>query len=104
MLPLIDGHESHKFPTFQNLCEKDNVITARNPPHFSPILQPLEVGCFAPLKRAYSKEIRAMATNTFNHIDERAFSAFIARVFELAFSKANTDQASEQLIWSPVTW
>ena len=58
VLLIIDGHESHKSLTFQNLCEENKIITLCMPAHSSHILQPLDVGCFAPLKRAYSQEIR----------------------------------------------
>ena len=89
MLLIIDGHESHKSLAFQDLCEENKIITLCMPPHSSHILQPLDVGCFAPLKRAYSKEIRVLATNHVSHIDKKAFIASFAKVFEPAFSKAN---------------
>ena len=89
VLLIIDGHESHKSLAFQDLCEENKIITLCMPPHSSHILQPLDVGCFAPLKRAYSKEIRVLATNHVSHIDKKAFIASFAKVFEPAFSKAN---------------
>jgi hypothetical protein len=49
------------------------------PPHASHILQPLNVGCFTPLKQAYKEEIRVLANCFINHIDkkvhERVFSS-----------------------------
>jgi type IV secretory pathway TraG/TraD family ATPase VirD4 len=54
-LPIIDGHESHKSFTFQDLREKSKIITVCKPPHSSHILQPLDVGCFSQLKRAYGE-------------------------------------------------
>jgi hypothetical protein len=59
------------------------------PAHSSHILQPLDVGCFAPLKRAYSKEIRVLALDHIGQIDKKAFIATLGEVFEKAFSKAN---------------
>jgi hypothetical protein len=50
VLFIIDGHESHKSLTFQALCEGNKIITLCMPPHSSHILQPLDVGCFAPPK------------------------------------------------------
>ena len=73
MLLIIDGHESHKSLAFQDLCEENKIITLCMPPHSSHILQPLDVGCFAPLKRAYSKEIRVTRTSTFQ-VSERSIS------------------------------
>jgi hypothetical protein len=89
VLLIIDGHESHKSLAFQDLCKENKIITLCMPPHSSHILQPLDVGCFAPLKRAYSKEIRVLALDHIGRIDKKAFIATFAKVFDKAFSKAN---------------
>lgn len=89
VLLIIDGHESHKSLAFQDLCEENKIITLCMPPHSSHILQPLDVGCFAPLKRAYSKEIRVLALDHIGRIDKKAFIATFSKVFEKAFSKTN---------------
>jgi hypothetical protein len=47
------------------------------------------VGCFAPLKRAYSKEIRVLALDYIGQIDKKAFIATLREIFEKVFSKAN---------------
>jgi hypothetical protein len=52
-LLLINGHESHNSLDFQQYCKDNKIITLCMPPHLSHLLQPLDVGCFAPLKRAY---------------------------------------------------
>jgi hypothetical protein len=88
-LLILDGHESHKSLAFQDLCEESKIITLCMPPHSSHILQPLDVGCFAPLKQAYKKEINVLANSHINHIDKKAFLAAFAQVFEKAFSKGN---------------
>ena len=89
MLLILDGHESHKSLAFQKICEENKIITLCMPPHSSHILQPLDVGCFAPLKRAYSKEIRVLALDHIGRIDKKAFIATLGKVFNKAFSKAN---------------
>ena len=47
------------------------------------------MGCFAPLKREYSKEIRGLATDYIGRIDKKAFIASFAKIFEIAFLRAN---------------
>ena len=47
------------------------------------------MGCFAPLKRAYSQEIRVLALDYIGRIDKKAFIATFAKVFDKAFLKAN---------------
>ena len=54
-LLIIDGHESHNSLDFQKYCKDHGIITICMPPHSSHLLQPLDVGCFAPLKQAYGR-------------------------------------------------
>ena len=89
MLLILDGHESHKSLSFQELCEENKIITLCMPPHSSHILQPLDVGCFAPLKRAYGREIRGLALDYISRTNKKAFIATFAKVFKQAFLKAN---------------
>jgi hypothetical protein len=59
------------------------------PLHASYILQLLNVGCFAPLKQAYKKEIRGLADSYINYIKKRAFLATFLAVYNKAISKSN---------------
>ena len=43
------------------------------PPHSSHLLQPLDVGCFSPLKRAYSREVEGLIRHYINHITKLEF-------------------------------
>lgn len=43
------------------------------PPHLSHLLQPLDVGCFAVLKRAYGKCVEDVIRRGQNHIDKLDF-------------------------------
>ena len=47
------------------------------------------MGCFAPLKRVYSKEIRALALDYIGRINKKAFIATFTKVFKKVFLKAN---------------
>ncbi|EFQ89076.1 hypothetical protein PTT_14797 [Pyrenophora teres f. teres 0-1] len=51
-LLVIDGHESHNSLEFQQYCKENKIITLYMPPYSSHLLQPLNVGCFSPLKKA----------------------------------------------------
>jgi hypothetical protein len=59
------------------------------PPHASYILQPLDVGCFALLKRAYKTEINVLANSHINYINKRTFLATFLAVYNKAISKSN---------------
>ncbi|KFY98186.1 hypothetical protein V500_01781 [Pseudogymnoascus sp. VKM F-4518 (FW-2643)] len=43
------------------------------PPHSSHLLQPLDVGCFAAVKRAYGRRIEGYMRDGLNHIDKPDF-------------------------------
>ncbi|KAH3926875.1 hypothetical protein HBI56_102620 [Parastagonospora nodorum] len=43
------------------------------PSHSSHLLQPLDVGCFGPLKKAYGGEVNELMRNRINHITKQEF-------------------------------
>jgi hypothetical protein len=48
----LDGYESHQSLDYHEFCKEKNIYTLSMPPHSSHLLQPLDVGCFSPSKRA----------------------------------------------------
>jgi hypothetical protein len=87
-LLILDGHRSHHSTDFELYCQEHNIITLCMPPHSSHILQPLDVGCFGPLKRAYGKQIEGYMRGHQTHITkEDFFPAFLA-----AFQEAITPE------------
>jgi hypothetical protein len=88
-LLIIDGHESHNSIRFQDICKQNNIITLCMPAHASHILQPLDVSCFSPLKRAYKKEVGTLANSHINRIDKLAFLAAFLAVYQGVFSSDN---------------
>jgi hypothetical protein len=55
------------------MCEKNRVIPICMPPHLSYLLQPLDIGCFAVLKRAYRRLVEFRMRCGSNHIDKLDF-------------------------------
>jgi hypothetical protein len=88
-LLILDGHESHHSLKFQELCRENNIYTLCMPPHSSHLLQPLDVGCFSPLKRAYSREIESLMRNHINHITKLEFLPAFKAAFNRSFTPAN---------------
>ena len=70
---VIDGHESHVSADFQAFCKEKSIITVSIPPHLSHLLQPLNVGYFGPLKRAYGREIERLIKLLVNYIIKDEF-------------------------------
>jgi hypothetical protein len=78
-LLVLDGHESHHSTDFELYCKENDIITLCMPAHSSHILQPLDVGCFGPLKRAYGGQIEKRVRAGTTHITkEDFFPAFLA--------------------------
>jgi hypothetical protein len=72
-LLILDGHGSHHSARFEQYCKENNIVTLCMPPHSSHILQPLDVACFGPLKKAYSREIEKKMRCGVNHITKEDF-------------------------------
>ncbi|KAL9561332.1 hypothetical protein ACKAV7_014687 [Fusarium commune] len=85
-LLILDGHESHQSADFQIYCEENNIITLCMPPHSSHLLQPLDVGCFGPLKKAYGREIDRLIKRSITHISK---PDFFPRVCTTQFNQLN---------------
>ncbi|KAJ3551518.1 hypothetical protein NPX13_g11344 [Xylaria arbuscula] len=86
-LLILDGHESHHSTEFEVYCKKNNIVTLCMPAHSSHRLQPLDVGCFGPLKAAYSRQIERLMKLHFTHISKVDFfhafhAAFLASITE----------------------
>jgi hypothetical protein len=88
-LLVLDGHESHHSLEFQELCKENNIYTLCMPPHSSHLLQPLDVGCFSPLKRAYSREVESLIRHHINHITKLEFLPAFKIAYDRSFTSAN---------------
>jgi hypothetical protein len=57
--------------------------------HSSHLLQPLDVACFAPLKRSYSNSISALARNYIHHISKETFLLAFRAAYKHTFTEEN---------------
>jgi len=72
-LLILDGHGSHLTPKFDEICAKNDIIPICMPAHSSHLLQPLDIGCFATLKRSYGRMVETQMRNGVNHIEKYDF-------------------------------
>jgi hypothetical protein len=72
-LLILDGHGSHHSARFEEFCRQNQIITACMPAHSSHILQPLDVGCFSPLKASYGRQVEGKMRLGINHINKEEF-------------------------------
>ena len=59
------------------------------PPHSSHLLQPLDMGCFAPLKKAYGRQVESLMRNHINYITKQEFLPSIKRALDASFTASN---------------
>ena len=57
--------------------------------HSSHLPQPLDVACFAPLKRSYGNGIAALARSYIYYISKETFLLAFKAAYNLAFTKEN---------------
>jgi hypothetical protein len=86
---VLDGHESHYSADFERFCKDKNIIPVYMPPHASHLLQPLDVGCFAPLKRAYGRQIENFMKASVNHISKPEFLVALKAALPAAMTAEN---------------
>jgi hypothetical protein len=88
-LLVLDGYDSHHSTDFELYCKENNIITLCMPPHSSHILQPLDVGCFSPLKTAYGKQIEGTMRASITHITKEDFLPAFYTAFQAAITPVN---------------
>jgi hypothetical protein len=86
-LLILDGHSSHATPEFDQYCTENQIITLCMPAHTSHLLQPLDVSCFSPLKRAYGSHVQKLARQGVLHIDKVDFLSIYRQVRISVFLK-----------------
>ena len=59
------------------------------PPHTSHLLQPLDVSCYSPLKRAYGREVEELARQGVYHVDKIDFLTTYTRIRPTVFTQQN---------------
>ena len=92
-LLIMDGHESHHSTEFELFCKEHKIITLCMPAHSSHILQPLDVGCFGPLKKAYGREIEGLMKARITHITKTDFLPAFFAAFQAAMTEKNVKGA-----------
>lgn len=88
-LLVLDGHESHYSVEFEEYYRINDILTLCMPTHLSHLLQPLDIECFAPLKKAYSRQIENLVRSRITHISKEAFIPVFVEAFKATMTKAN---------------
>lgn len=90
-LLLLDGHSSHFCPDTVSFAAKEKVIMFALPPNTTHIIQPLDKGCFGPLKSHWKEECHNyMMANTGKVVNRFVFSQLFSRAWTNAMSIVTT--------------
>ncbi|KAL1957115.1 hypothetical protein VTO42DRAFT_6373 [Malbranchea cinnamomea] len=88
-LLILDWHRSHVSAEFDQFCSENHIIALYMPPHSSHLLQPLDVGCFSPMKAVYGRQVENQMRLGINHIDQEEFLALYPAVHFQALNENN---------------
>ncbi|KAM4061786.1 DDE superfamily endonuclease [Hirsutella rhossiliensis] len=88
-LLILDGHGSHVTPEFDKYCTANSIVVLQMPAHSSHLLQPLDVGCFSPLKTIYGRKVQEKMLAGIHHIDKQDFLPMYLDARRQALSPSN---------------
>ena len=101
---VLDGHESHVNAKFSQYCKDHDIIPLCLPAHSSHLTQPLDVGLFSPLKRAYGDQISHLIKLRITHITKDDFFPAFRAAFHAVFTEQNVKggfRGSGLVPWNP---
>jgi hypothetical protein len=85
-LLLLDGHGSHYTKEFATFAAEVKILLFAFPPHLTHILQPLDVGCFQPLKWYHSRSLDYASRSGATEINKADFLSTIDEIRRLTFT------------------
>ena len=90
LLLLLDGHSSHYQPRFIQKAAEEEIIVFCLPPHTTHRTQPLDNGCFGPLKRAWREECQKYCSDNPGRVVTRLqFSQIFNRAWKRTITMEN---------------
>ena len=88
-LLVLDGHNSHVLPEFNQFCLDHQIVVLYIPAHLLYLLQPLDIGCFLVLKQAYGHLIKQIISRGVNHINKREFLPIYRQARQVVIHQSN---------------
>ncbi|XP_065893476.1 uncharacterized protein [Dysidea avara] len=89
LLLLMDGHSSHYFPDTIHMAAKEKVVLFVLPPNTTHLTQPLDKGCFSPLKAKWSEVCHKYTTTTGKAVNRFVFSKLLNEAWKQSMSTSN---------------
>ena len=87
---MMDGHSTHFQPSVVRMAAKEAVILFCLPPHSTHLTQPLDKGCFGPLKSAWKGVCHGfLAKNPGKVVTRYEFSALFGKAWTRSMNMTN---------------
>ena len=86
---ILNGYKSYNLFKFLDLYKEKGIITLYILAHALHLLQPLNMGYFSLLKKAYSNKVGCLIRNYIYHINKPSFLPAFKAAFKRAFIKNN---------------
>jgi hypothetical protein len=88
-LLILDSYKSHNSLEFRLYYKENKIITIYIPVYLLHLLQPLDIGYFSPIKRAYRCKVKKLIRVYINYITKTKFLLAFKAVFNALFTKSN---------------
>jgi hypothetical protein len=90
-LLFVDSHGSHITTDFLQKALERKILIVIYPPHTAHRLQPLDVGCFAPLAAYYSQSLEAFSNSSegLTRMSQKHFFSVFWPAWQRAFTESN---------------
>ena len=89
-LLILDGHHSHEVTGLLQRAREEDIHIIALHPHSTSKLCPLDVSCFAPLKRSYSKSVTEwMAESPANVMSKWVWPTLFGKAYDAAITTEN---------------
>ena len=105
-LLFVDGHGSHVTTGFSQKALEKKILVVIYPPHTTHRLQPLDVGCFAPLAAYYSQSLETFSNSSegLTKMSQKDFFGVFWPAWQRAFTEANIKSSwkkTDLVPWCP---
>lgn len=93
----VDGHASHLSLTLIEKAREAQITLLKLPPKTTDMLQPLDVSCFFPVKKAWNTHLQNQisASAGMNHVDKKNFVDILTTVWRQGLSEENVKAGFE---------